>query len=87
MRLRLSILLILALSSALSTNGCVRTREVKVPVPVVIRPPACLGAGERPPVPPVGTTPADAAWAQYYRRLVAWAWVSWAKCGPGEGSP
>lgn len=83
--LRPLLVLLLLIALLPSTPGCGRTQVIKVPYPVEIRHPPCLGAAERPPVPPAGTTPADEAWADYYGRLVAWSWSAWRRCAP-EGA-
>lgn len=83
---RVLLVLTLLLGSLPWTTGCVRTRTevVRVPYPVEVRHPPCLGAAERPPVPPPDTTPADPAWADYYARLLAWTWSTWRRCRPPE---
>ena len=70
----------LLLIAVCSTIACARSRDVKVPHPVIIRPPPCVTAP--PPVPGPEVTPGTAAETRYLIELHAWAWGTWRACRP-----
>ena len=70
---------ILSLTSALSTPPLAGCWTGSPPRVVVVRPPPCHLAEDAPPV--TDAEPMSAAWRDYYRELVAWAWRVHVACG------
>jgi hypothetical protein len=74
---------ILMFAGLACTSGCVRTREVRVSVPVVVTPPPCVRLP--PPVP--GETMTAAEQVDYEVELTVWAWSAWRACKPEGAKP
>ena len=84
---RYRLLLPLLIGSLLSIGCRARSTRVLVPTPVLLVKPPCILVDDRPPVPPEGSGPSDAAWAAYYQRIVGWSWRVWRACGEQPRTP
>lgn len=79
-------ILLLLIAYALSTTslGACTSRTMRVPVPVVVTPPACVTAP--PPVADPAVPVFGDAWVDYYEDLLAWARSTWRACRPAARS-